>query len=306
MFTPIDAEKELRDFAELAGWAPVSVNDKFLKQFQDTMKQENPNRPKKAGFIRPSSLTECVRKLTFEFLAEPEEFGYEGTPRIGESGTDAHTRIQNYIASMKEYDYDVEYFDVKRYLELFPQPHLEIIDETINHTIVQTDVLKNIIVYMDGEVRKQKKLSWYIDRFLGPETLLYNKDTKSRFKADGIVKYLGEFYVLEIKTENNRKYTSHNKTLEVHEKHKLQGAYYGLSFGIDKVMFLYENRDTCATFVTILELTDTLKNKVSNIIQDTIRYGENEWVAPRTIDKYECKFCPFQTKCNALGETLPR
>ena len=306
LFVIADEDKEILEFAELVGWAPTSINEKFLRQYQETLKLENPDRPKKAGFIRPSSLTECVRKLTFEYTAEPEEFGYDGTPRIGESGTDAHTRIQNYIASMKEHDFDVEFIDVKDYLRDHPKPWLEIIDETANHTILETDIKANKIVYMDGDVRKEKKLNWYMERFLGPETLLYNNQTKSRFKADGIVKYLGKYYVLEIKTENNRKYTSHNKTLEPHDKHKLQGTFYGLSFEIDSVMFLYENRDTCATFVTIFELDEAIKRKVKHLIKETIRYGDNGWIAPRTLDKYECKFCPFQTRCMAIGETPPR
>ena len=306
LFAVVDEDKELLEFAELAGWAPTTLNERFLRQYQDTMKKENPDRPKKAGFIRPSSLTECVRKLTFEYLAESEEFGYDGTPRIGESGTDAHTRIQNYIAAMKAHDYDVEYIDIKTYLKMFPKPWLEVIDETKDHVIISYDLLKDIIIYEDNGKHRENKLSWYMDRYLGPETLLYNSQTKSRFKADGIVKYMGKYYVLEIKTENARKYGSHNKTLEPHDKHKLQGTYYGLSFEIDTVMFLYENRDTCATFVTFYVIEEAMKRKVKNLIKETMRYGDNGWIAPRTLDKYECKYCPFQTRCNAIGETPPR
>lgn len=306
LFTPIDSAKELEDFAELAGWAATSPNEAFLRQFQDTMKQENPNRPTKPGFVRPSSLSECVRKLVFEYLAEPEESAYDGTPRIAESGTDAHKRIQGYIIAMKNYGYDVEYMDVKEYLSLHPNPDLEVIDETENHTLVNVDVKKDIITYLDNGKEKTKALSWYIERYNGTETLVLNKRTRSRFKADGIVKFKGKYYILEIKTENSKKYASHAKTLEPHEKHTLQGTFYGISFGIDDVMFMYENRDTCATFVTVFHITKEMKDKVNRLITDTHYYGDNKITAPRTPSKDECRFCPYKTRCDAIGDTFPR
>ena len=306
LFVKVDEAKALEEFAELAGWSPTTPNEAFTKQLQDTMKLENPNRPTKPGFVRPSSLTECLRKLVFEYQAEPEETGYDGTPRIAESGTDAHKRIQGYIMAMKEHDYDVEYMDVKKYLDLFPNPDLEIIDETANHEVISVDVKKDIIVYRDGDKEKTKLLSWYLDRYNGTETLVLNKRTRSRFKADGIVKFKGQYYVLEIKTENSKKYATHVKTLEPHEKHKLQGTFYGISFGIDDVMFLYENRDTCAMFVTVFHIDKQMKSKVSRLITDTHLYGDNKWVAPRTISKDECRYCPYKTRCDALGDTFPR
>lgn len=306
LFKEVNVQADLEAFAELAGWKPTEVNTKFLNQFQETMRLENPNRPTKPGFIRPSSLTECLRKLVFEYTAENEESHYDGTPRIGESGTDAHKRIQGYIMSMKDHGYDVEYMDVKAYLDLFPNPDLEIVDETKDHVIVSSDVPSDTIVFNDGVKVRTKKLSWYLDRYHGGETLVLNKRTHSRFKADGIVRYNGKYYVLEIKTENSKKYASHVKTLEPHDKHRLQGGFYGISFGIDDVMFLYENRDTCATFITILNITKELKDKINRLITDTIKYGDGGFVAPRTIERGECMFCPYKGKCDRLGDTFPR
>lgn len=316
LFEPIDEQKELEAFALEVNWIKTNPNELFLQQYQNTLKLENPSRPTKPGFIRPSSLSDCLRKLVYEYQAMPEESGYDGTPRIGESGSDAHTRIQNYIIAMKEHGYDVEYIAIKDYLAQFPNPDLEIIDETKDHTIISLDIDKNEIKYSevieDKETKelkvkeRTKSLTWYMERYKGPETLLLNKKTHSRFKADGIVKFKGEYYILEIKTENARKYGSHNKTLEPHDKHKLQGTFYALSFGIKKVMFLYENRDSCATFVTIFEFDDLMKKKVRNLVKETLRYGENGWVAPRTVSKSECMFCPYQARCAAAGETIPR
>lgn len=306
LFVEIDEAKELRDFALDVNWIKTNVNELFLQQYQETMKLENPIRQTKPGFIRPSSLTNCLRKLVFEYLGTPEELHYDGSPRIGESGSDAHTRIQNYIINMKEHGYDVEYMSVKDYLELFPNDNLEIINESDGHEVIKVDIEKNTIEYKhNGKVRTQPLLA-YMERYHGPETLVYNKATHSRFKVDGIVKYKGEYYILEIKTENSKKYASHNKTFEPHEKHKLQGTFYGMSFGINKVMFLYENRDSCATFITIFDITKVILDKVKLLIEETLRYGENDWVAPRTIDKFECKYCPYQARCSALGESLPR
>ena len=306
LFNQVDMDKELENFAIEAGWKPTSVNELFLAQYKDTLKLENPNRPTKPGFIRPSSLTSCVRKLVFEYLAEEEEFGYDGTPRIAESGTDAHKRIQNYVTDMKKHGYDVEFIDVKDYLKQHPNPDLEVIDESAEHEILSSDITSDTIVYKLGSKEITMRLSEYLDRYKGPETLVFNKKTNSRFKTDGIVKFKGEYFILEIKTENSKKYASHVKTLEPHAKHKLQGTFYGISFGINKVMFLYENRDNCATFITVFEIDEVMRAKVTKLVGDTLYYGEAKAIAPRTVDKDECRYCPYQTKCNAIGESLPR
>lgn len=306
LFTEVDVKKELSKFGQECGWVKVNPHESFLAQLRDTMKLENPPRVPKPGFIRPSSLTECIRKLVFEYWATPEEMVYEGTPRIGESGSDAHKRIQTYIAQMKAQNYDVEYYDIKEYLKLYPNPNVEVVDETAEHIVVSTDIHTDIIVYTDRGVEKTRSLIWYMDRYKGPETLLFNKVTKSRFKADGIVKYLGKFYVLEIKTENSKKFASHNKTLEVHSKHTLQGGFYGMNFGIDQVMFLYENRDTCDMFITIMDITPELKNKIKYLIKETLAYGDANQIAPRKVDKNECRFCPYQARCADIGDTFPR
>lgn len=306
LFLDVDDSKALDEFAREANWIKVAPNDLFLQQLQETMKLENPARAPKAGFIRPSSLTECLRKLVYEFQGMPLESVYEGTPRIGESGSDAHTRIQNYIIKMKDHGFDVEYMSVADYLALYPNPDLEIIDESANHTNKVADVEKNTIQYeVDGKVYKSS-LTAYVDRYHGAETLLYNKKTRSRFKADGIVRAGNLFYILEIKTENSKKYASHVKTLEPHDKHKWQGTYYSEAFQIPRVMFLYENRDTCATFITIYEPPKSFVKKVENQINEAIRYGENGWVAPRTVSRSECYFCPYQKRCNEAGESIPR
>ena len=306
LFTPIDVDKELFEFGEECGWVKTSPNEAFMQQLATTMKLENPNRPSKPGFVRPSSLTDCIRKLVFEYVGAPEESAYDGTPRIGESGTDAHRRIQDYISIMKNHGYDVEYMDIKEYLHQFPNPDLEVIDESKGIEILTSDIPTDSITYIVEGKMKTKKLSWFLDRYHGTETLVYNKRTHARFKADGIVKFKGEYYVLEIKTENNTKYGKHAKTLEPHYKHTLQGGYYAMDFGIDKVMFLYENRDNCKFFVTVMDVTEELKRKVNYLVTETIRYGENNWIAPRTVSKDECMFCPYKTRCDAIGESVSR
>ena len=294
---PADAVQSL---AQEMGWVePDSVFEKLL---EDTMTAENPNSPKKAGFIRPSSLTRCLRKLVFEYQGVEEERSYDGTPRIGESGTDAHTRIQGYIMKMKEHGHDITFMSVEEYLEKFPNPDLEIIDEAKDHKITFVDVVKNEIHYDD----KVKSLTEYMERYRGPETLVYNKRTKSRFKTDGIILWSGKYYVLEIKTENTTKFNKHKTTKEPYEKHKLQGTYYGSeAFGIDRVMFLYEHRDTCKFFVSIFKITPEDKKLVRYLVDETLRYGDNGWIAPRTVDKDECRFCPYLDRCTKIGDTMP-
>lgn len=87
----------------------------------------------------------------------------------------------------------------------------------------------------------------------GIETQLFNETWNISFLCDGIIKYRGELYIIEFKTEVSRKFVTRN---DVDEDHKRQAIAYSLSLGLDKIIFVYENRDTCEKKCYLLEITE--------------------------------------------------
>jgi hypothetical protein len=75
----------------------------------------------------------------------------------------------------------------------------------------------------------------------GTETKLYNKKYNMSFMCDGIVKYKGKYYVIEIKTEISSKFFSREG---VDSKHYNQARAYSLNFDIPDVIFIYIRRYT--------------------------------------------------------------
>ena len=69
------------------------------------------------------------------------------------------------------------------------------------------------------------------------------------------------------------------------EEHVAQGIAYSTAFGINHVMFLYENRDNCAKKAYILEVTDEMKmNEVIGKIEEAEYYVKKLVPPPKPTD----------------------
>lgn len=211
---------------------------------------------------KPSSLGGCMRRVYFEITGAPIDPNPDIDPdfvSIAESGTDRHERIQQHIINMQKHGIEVEWVDVEEYLKLYPQPGTRVVE------------------------RK------------GYEYKMRNDIFNMSFMCDGIIKFKGEYYILEIKTEASFKW---NGRTDAEEKHKVQAAAYSTAFGIDKVMFIYEQRDFCKKKVLVIEITDTDRDeKVIDYIHTVDGYVERKEVPPKTEKKNECRYCPFTKEC---------
>lgn len=210
---------------------------------------------------KPSSL-HCIRQMYYQIVGADLDKQASKTGDfygICECGTDRHKRIQDVICHMREYGVDCDYVDVEDYVK------------------------KNNL-----NVKVLKKTDY--------ETKLFDEKRNIVFLCDGIIKYKGKYYVLEIKTESSYKWMSREY---VDVFHKNQAFTYSLELGIDEVMFLYENRDICTKKSYILHVSQEDRDYIVTRINKCNEYVEQNIVPPKEEDlnKKTCQYCDYKTIC---------
>jgi CRISPR/Cas system-associated exonuclease Cas4 (RecB family) len=212
---------------------------------------------------KPSSL-HCIRNMYYQVTGQPVDDETPLTPEgigIGESGTDRHERIQQAVLYMKTAGIDCEYVDVESYIKEYNIPFLEVIEKK------------------------------------GYETKLFNSKYNFRFMCDGIIKYKGNYYILEIKTETSFKW---NKRTGVDPSHYNQAIAYALNFKINDVIFLYECRDTCTKKGYLYSVSDAQINELKTLINNCDKYIAMNKVPPIPENicgsKY-CRYCDYRNQC---------
>lgn len=209
---------------------------------------------------KPSSL-HCLRQMYYQLTEAELDKQTSKTGEflsICESGTDRHKRIQNVLCHMRKYGIDCDYLDVEQYVKENNLP-LEVVSKNEYETKVY-DPANNII-----------------------------------FLCDGILKYKGKLFVFECKTESSFK--AMNRSF-VDDSHKYQAYTYAFEFGIDDVLFLYENRDLCIKKSFILHVTDENKKFIIDRVKDCDKYVEMKVVPPKQeADKKICQYCDYKTQC---------
>ncbi len=215
---------------------------------------------------KPSSM-QCIRNMYFQMTGteRDEERGSACLVGICESGSDRHDRIQSAVSMMKKFNMDCEYIDVEKFIKMRGLDYLNVISK------------------------------------VGHETKLFHTGLKMSFMCDGIIKYKGQYYILEIKTESIYKWQSRTG---VAEEHIPQGTAYSVSFGIDQVMFLYENRDNCDKKAFILEVTEEMKyDHVISKIEECDGYVSRliPPPKPKDVSKKTCNYCSYKGACRKAG-----
>lgn len=211
---------------------------------------------------KPSSM-QCMRSMYYQLTGADLDKQQQKTGDfygICESGTDRHLRIQSAISNMKKYGIDCEYVDVEEFIK---ERHIE-------HLVVES-----------------KK---------DYETKLYDPIRNIIFLCDGILKYKGEYLILECKTESSRKWMDRQY---VDDSHRNQAYTYSLELGLDKVLFLYENRDICTKKTYILEVTQENRDFIEKRIKDCDFYVSTKSVPPieESVTKKVCQYCDYRTLC---------
>lgn len=216
---------------------------------------------KGSSSYKPSGMN-CIRQMYYVRKGIDPDSADKSFQLIGicNNGTDTHVRIQTYISRMRENGMDCDYIDVAKFVECRELDDLEIVSRS------------------------------------GMETKLYHKSLHLSFLCDGIIKYRGVYYILELKTEGSNKFWSREG---VDPAHYNQGACYSLALGLDNVIFVYINRDSYDMKSFMFEVTDDMKNNIVGNILNCEDYVQRETVppVPASVDPKTCRYCSFRERC---------
>ena len=211
---------------------------------------------------KPSGMN-CIRSMYYQVVGKDIKPSTSGYMMIGicNSGTDIHERIQTAISHMTFNDIDCNYISVPEF--------------------IKTRELKDLEV-------KEK---------CGMETKLYHKKLNMSFMTDGIIKYKGKYYILEIKTEASFKWQSRQY---VDPKHNNQAIAYSIAFGLDDVIFLYINRDVLDMKAFMFHVTDDMKQNLIGKIDACDGYVKRKITPPKPegLPRNACNYCDYKDICD--------
>lgn len=259
--------KALINVLNLVNQEELPVERQFLNDLRASIEiQDQKNSRKPSKTYKPSSL-HCIRNMFYQVIGAEAQGERSSSELVGicESGSDRHERLQRAVTAMRDNNIDCEYCDVAEYVK--------------SHSLDYLDI-----------VSKQ-----------GMETKLYHKEYNMSFLCDGIIRYKGKYYILEIKTETNNKFWNREN---VNPDHILQGTAYSLAFGIDDVLFLYECRDSCTKKAFMLNVTDAMRNNLVQKILECNSYVEAQVPPPKPVDlsKGTCAYCGYAERCKQDGD----
>ena len=245
--------------AEVETLAP---EEGFLSDLKSTVSKLNPESRPSSNY-RPSGMN-CLRQMYYDKVKAPMDAivnDYSGV-RIPETGTASHEKIQYYVSKMKDCGYDCEWIDVAQY----------VMEQNLDYLII-----------------KDKKAF---------ETKLYDTRYGISFLCDGIIKYKGKYYILEIKTEAEMK-GAERKGAD--EKHIAQASCYSLCLKIDQIMWLYEERNFCIPKCYLTTITPEMRSEIIlkiETVDNAVKTGE---VPEKTSLTKTCYYCVYKNFCRKQG-----
>ena len=247
----------------------LPIEKQFLNDLKASIElQDEKNSRKPSKSYKPSSL-HCIRNMYFQITGAKTEGDRASSELVGicESGSDRHERIQRAVIHMKDNGIDCEYL--------------------------------NVGDYVDSRQKGGELLNLVVVSQMGNETKLFNKELNMSFLCDGIIRYKGKYYILEIKTEVSNKFWDRK---DVNADHILQGTAYSLNLGIDNVLFLYECRDNCAKKAFMLNVTSKMKNDLVGKITECDGYVSRLIPPPKPEDvtKKTCAYCGYSELCKRV------
>lgn len=238
--------------------ASLPPEEAFLIDLKTTVARCNPDRPS-SPYYKPSSLG-CMRIMYFDAIQAPHDPSvpdYNGV-RICETGSASHESIQGYVSRMREAGIDCDYVDVGDYVR----------DHHLDYLII-----------------KNKR---------GFETKLFDTRYNLSFLCDGIIKYKGKYFILEIKTETDSKGFNRKEADPVHIN---QVTAYSLSLQLNDVMWIYEERNFCEPKVYHSVITDDMRTALIMRIE-TVDQAVKDMIPPEkpTSGKW-CNYCAYKSLC---------
>lgn len=241
----------------------LPIEQQFLNDLKASIEKAAAKTARKPSQTYKPSGMNCVRQMVYQVLGvepSPHNSTYQ-IEGICESGTDRHIRIQEAIENIKNVlNVDCEYINVADFVRQRNLQDLEIIGQS------------------------------------GMETKLFHKKLNMSFMCDGIIKYKTKYFIFEFKTEMSAKFY---RRTDVDESHYNQATAYSLAFGIDNVLFVYENRDTLDKKAYIRKVTDEMKQELVGKIEYCDSYVKQLKAPPKpqNVLKKTCSYCAYKERC---------
>lgn len=239
------------------------IEQEFLQDLTHAIERlDKPRKP--STKYKPSSLGGCMRNMFFMVTGVEPTVEKRTYTNIGitETGTDRHEHLQKALSKMQKLGYDCEWISVSDY------------------------------------IKKVEPAGTKVTKDMGYETKCYNSILDMNFLADGVVKYKGVYYLIEIKTETLFKWQGQTQP---YQKHIKQASAYGLCLGIDKVFFIYENRDNSDKKVFKLDITTAMKEEVIAEVEECNGFVERQEVPPKDTAGNNCTYCKYKAECKRWG-----
>lgn len=244
-------------------------------------------------FVRFNSSTSCEFLTEYENFVEAEESKRNSKPK-GRTFAPSGFRCRR-----------LQWFRLRG-----TEPDVIRIDRVVSFTAeVGTDRHRAIqsrlsrmpgIEWVDVETYlKENGFSDYSVKKNGFETLVSISSIPVEFACDGIIKYKGEYYLLEIKTADH---DSFSQLTSQKPHHTEQVMCYCTFLGLSKVLFLYEDRKLgkLKCFEHTVSYSD--KDSILNIISYVKDMVKKNIAPPRlTTNDVLCKNCPYAKKCKDWG-----
>jgi CRISPR/Cas system-associated exonuclease Cas4 (RecB family) len=245
------------------------ANESFVVDLKSTIErvdQENSKNRKASTGYNPSGI-QCIRSMYYKTTGavKSDDRATAELIGMGEVGSARHLKIQEAICEMARFGIDCDFVKPSKYIKSRGLDYLQILNE------------------------------------LDYETLIYYPYLNLKFLTDGIIKYAGQYYILEIKTETMYKWQ--NRT-SVEPSHIEQAICYSIAYNINQVMFLYESRDTLGKKAYIVEVTDEMKEEIISRIETCDSYVKQLKVPPKpkNITKKMCAYCAYKKVCEKDGD----
>ena len=258
------ARTALKNICRLIEATKVSLppEQEFLEDLKRSIEiTDKAERRKPSATYKPSSMN-CIRNMWYQVMGTDEDDGESSYALTGicNSGSDIHERIQKAVANMKNNGMDCEYINVADYVKSRNLDYIEIVSQQ------------------------------------GMETKLFHKTLNMSFLCDGIIRYHGKYYILELKTESVNKFMNRK---DVDPYHYNQGTAYSIAFGIDEVIFVYINRDVLTMKSYMFRPTDEMKNELVGKITECDGYVQRNECPPipEDVPKKSCEYCNFKMRC---------
>lgn len=150
----------------------------------------------------------------------------------------------------------------------------------------------DVETYLSSEPRPYE----YMCMKNGFETLIAIQEPPVKFAPDGIIRYKGEYRLLEIKTSE---YTSFDKLIEPKPQHIDQIKCYGTLLNLHSAIVLYQDRVYGGLKCYEVKITDDDMRQMWEMFQDVQRCVAMNVAPERPTNRNYCSpsYCRYYNKC---------